>query len=100
LTLENEDLVIHWITSLFAVTLAYPIYLVGWRNRFWFAFFVTWGLLVANQVIVTYGDRAGASDATEVGLTLFAGWLLALPFCLLLKLIRVLANRFHRSSPT
>jgi len=94
-----DDPVIHCLTCLFAATLAYPIYLVCWKNRFWFAFFVTWGLLVANQAISVYADHTESSDTTEIGLTLLSGWLLALPFCLVLKLIRWVTSRFHRTPP-
>jgi hypothetical protein len=70
---------------------AYPVYLVCWQGRFWFAFFATWAFLVGMSAI-------DPSDTPVVGLTLFGGWLLALPFCLVLKGIRFLALRLRRKS--
>ena len=35
-----------------------------------------------------------ASDTTSIGLTMFSGWILALPYCGILVLIRKLLKRF------
>ena len=97
---ESENSVITILTYFFAGLLLYPVYLVCWKNRFWFAFFLTWGLLIATQILASYGDTGGSSDTTEVGLTLFSGWLIALPYCLVLKLISFIFRRFYRGNST
>jgi hypothetical protein len=74
-----------------ALAIGVPIYLVIFRRRFWFAALISWLLLVVSQQFAVLSSLS--TDTTTVGLTLFSGWLLSVPFCGLLLLIRLLLNR-------
>lgn len=78
-------------TLLTALAVGVPIYFVIFRRRFWFAALVSWGLLVVSQQFAVLASPS--TDTTTVGLTLFSGWLLSIPFCGLLLLIRLFLNR-------
>ena len=82
-----------------ALMIGLPIYLITFKDRFWYPFFLAWSLMVAGQALaVSYEmilyDHAltpppsRPSDTTTVGLTLFGGWLIVLPYCFILKVIR------------
>ncbi|MEO5912874.1 MAG: hypothetical protein ABIS50_01485 [Luteolibacter sp.] len=86
---------------LLASAIGIPIYYVIFRRRFWFPAFVSWLLLVGSQQFAVLSSTHGLSpdgsistDTTTVGLTLFTGWLLSIPFCGILLLIRILLCRF------
>ena len=75
-----------------ASAICFPIYYVIFRRRFWFPAFVSWLLLVTSQQFAVLGSSS--SDTTTVGLTLFSGWLLTVPFCGILFLFRIFLLRF------
>jgi hypothetical protein len=75
-----------------ACAICIPIYYVIFRRRFWHPAFVSWLSLVASQQFAVLGSSS--SDTTTVGLTLFTGWLLTVPYCGILVLIRILLLRF------
>ena len=85
----------------FGLMVAVPIYLLVFRGRFWFAFFAAWFFMIAeSHFSVHYRlnllDRGlvdSASDTTSIGLMMFSGWILALPYCGILVLIRKLLKR-------
>ena len=75
-----------------------------------FAVFVAWFLMVvAQQFAVVHSsqlydqgllaDGASPTQTTTVGLTVFSGWLLALPYCGVLLLVRLLLERIGVFSP-
>ena len=78
------------------MTLGAPIYLIIFRNRFWSAFFAAWFFIVAEAHFSVYhglieldrGLVTSASDTTSIGLTMFSGWLVSLPYCAILVLVR------------
>ena len=86
----------------FGLMVIAPIYLVVFRGRFWFGFFAAWFFMVVeSHFSVHYRlnllDRGlvdSASDTTSIGLTMFSGWILALPCCVILVLIHKLLKRF------
>ncbi len=78
-------------TLLTALAVGLPIYFVIFRRRFWFAALASWGLLVVSQHFAVLASPS--TDTTTVGLTLFSGWLLSIPFCGLVLLIRLFLNR-------
>lgn len=94
-----------WLLSIsylcFGLMVFAPIYLVVVRGRFWFAFFAAWFFMVAaSHCSVYYGRElldqglvASASDTTTIGLTMISGWVLALPYCGVLILVRILLRR-------
>lgn len=70
-----------------ALAIGSPIYFVIFRRRFWFAALISWLLLVASQQFAVLASPS--TDTTTVGLTLFSGWLLSVPFCGFLLLVRI-----------
>jgi hypothetical protein len=83
-----------------------PAYLVVLKRRFWFAIVICWLLLVVGeQFSVSYALSEHASelspDTTNVGIMMFFGWIVALPYCAFLLLIRFILNKIQliRSEP-
>lgn len=80
-----------------------PSYLIFAKGRFWSAFFLTWALLVICQEVDVHLPRSGGHDeppdTTSVGLTLFTGWILALPYCVILNLLNKLYRRLTMQPP-
>jgi hypothetical protein len=74
-----------------ALAIGVPVYLVICRRRFWFAALISWLLLVVSQQFAVLASPS--TDTTTVGMILFSGWLLSVPFCGLLLLIRLLLER-------
>ncbi|MDQ8192670.1 hypothetical protein [Roseibacillus persicicus] len=74
-----------------------PVYLVFFRRRFWFGFFAMWFFLVAGSSFSIYhglyllelGFVESAADTTEIGLTVFSGWILSLFYCGILLIGRL-----------
>ena len=89
-----------------AMVLVLPIYLVALRARFWFGFFAAWFFLVAAEsysvdrgwALHNYGEPPPA-DGTNVGILIVSGWILALPYCLLLIFVRRVLRRYNLVRP-
>ena len=85
----------------FGLMVLAPFYFVVFRGRFWLAFFAAWFFMVAESHFSVHyrlnllhrGLVASAPDTTNIGLTMFSGWILALLYCGILVLIRRLFRR-------
>lgn len=84
-----------------------PGYLVIRKRRFWYGVFTSWFFLVAGTYFSTWHQLnyladnliETQSDATGVGLTMFSGWILAIPYCAILLLIRIVLSHFGIVKP-
>ena len=81
-----------------------PFYLVVFRSRFFAAFLATWFFLYAAETFsvhrgwILYDEGiipqdSPPADTTNIGLVIFSGWILAFPYCLILKLVRGVLER-------
>jgi hypothetical protein len=75
--------------------IVWPAWLIWRQRRFWSAFFYGWFLMVIGQWFAVEAGRGlpNWSDSTTVGLTLFSGWMIVLPYCGLIELVRRLYRR-------
>ena len=87
----------------------YPPYLIFRERRFWGAFGFSWFLLVAEHAfgvharIARYAEHQGGHeppDLTEIGMTIFSGWILARPFCVVIEIAYRVYRRFRPAAKT
>ena len=84
------------------MVLILPIYLVVFRARFWFALFAAWFFLCAAEsyqldrkwALYEEGQKV-PGDYTNIGILIFSGWIFALPYCLILVLVRKILQRYN-----
>lgn len=88
--------------------LIYPPYLIFRERRFWGAFGFAWFLLVVGHAFAVHAEIAEHEahpggdeppDTTEVGLVIFSGWILALPYCLMIEIAYRVYRRFRPAIP-